>query len=172
MKDVSCTFGNGKLSELCVMPTEWCERKTGTPRPAVLVTKFEPEPHFWQHDTAHSPHAPNSHSARYPGSCLNARSATRAYSSREARTLTEPVGSVALSATQAMRWIGWSVPPSQPSRSTTQRRKCRETQSTGRRYAPTVSGSPCCMCGRPLGCKRKNEKSDGGSICDHVSGLT
>jgi hypothetical protein len=29
----------------------------------------------------------------------------------------------------------------------------------------------CCMCGRPLGCKRKNEKSDGWIDCDHVSGL-
>ena len=27
------------------------------------------------------------------------------------------------------------------------------------------------MCGRPLGCKRKNEKSDGRIDCDHVSGL-
>jgi transposase-like protein len=28
-----------------------------------------------------------------------------------------------------------------------------------------------CMCGRPLGCKRENEKSDGRIDCDHVSGL-
>src|SRR4051794_8364843 len=27
------------------------------------------------------------------------------------------------------------------------------------------------MCGRPLGCKRENEKSDGRIDCDHVSGL-
>ena len=27
------------------------------------------------------------------------------------------------------------------------------------------------MCGRPLGCKRKNEKSDARVDCDHVSGL-
>ena len=27
------------------------------------------------------------------------------------------------------------------------------------------------MCGRPLGCKRKNEKSAGRFDCDHVSGL-
>src|SRR5450631_1488052 len=27
------------------------------------------------------------------------------------------------------------------------------------------------MCGRPLGCKRKIEKSDGRFDCDHVSGL-
>jgi hypothetical protein len=27
------------------------------------------------------------------------------------------------------------------------------------------------MCGRPLGCKRKNENSDGRVDCDHVSGL-
>jgi hypothetical protein len=29
----------------------------------------------------------------------------------------------------------------------------------------------CAMCGRPLGCKRKSEKSDGCVDCDHVSGL-
>ena len=28
-----------------------------------------------------------------------------------------------------------------------------------------------CMCGRPLGCKRKSENSDGWVDCDHVSGL-
>ena len=28
-----------------------------------------------------------------------------------------------------------------------------------------------CMCGRPIGCKRKSEKSDGRVDCDHVSGL-
>jgi len=28
-----------------------------------------------------------------------------------------------------------------------------------------------CMCGRPPGCKRKNENSDGQVDCDHVSGL-
>jgi hypothetical protein len=28
-----------------------------------------------------------------------------------------------------------------------------------------------CMCGRPLGCKRKRENSDGWVDCDHVSGL-
>ncbi len=27
------------------------------------------------------------------------------------------------------------------------------------------------MCGRPLGCKRKSENSDGWVDCDHVSGL-
>src|SRR5271165_7250515 len=31
---------------------------------------------------------------------------------------------------------------------------------------------PCCMCGRPLGCKRKNEKPDGWVDCDHVFGLS
>jgi len=29
-----------------------------------------------------------------------------------------------------------------------------------------------CMCGRPLGCKRKDEKSDGRVDRDHVSGLS
>jgi DNA-binding winged helix-turn-helix (wHTH) protein len=33
------------------------------------------------------------------------------------------------------------------------------------------SAPRCCMCGRPLGCKRKSEKSDGRVDCDHVSGL-
>jgi hypothetical protein len=28
-----------------------------------------------------------------------------------------------------------------------------------------------CMCGRPLGCKRQSENSDGRIDCDHVYGL-
>jgi hypothetical protein len=36
---------------------------------------------------------------------------------------------------------------------------------TGLRDPPGV------MCGRPLGCKRKNENADGQVDCDHVFGL-
>ncbi len=34
-----------------------------------------------------------------------------------------------------------------------------------------VNTTLCAMCGRPLGCKRENEKPDGRVDCDHVSGL-
>ena len=43
---------------------------------------------------------------------------------------------------------------------------------TVRRHALKVGEAPWCMCGRPLGCKRKNENSDGRIDCDHVFGLT
>src|SRR5450759_5519486 len=37
--------------------------------------------------------------------------------------------------------------------------------------SPWVAADARVMCGRPLGCKRKDEKSDGRFDCDHVSGL-
>ena len=43
---------------------------------------------------------------------------------------------------------------------------------TPAKRAKKTAPAPCCMCGRPLGCKRKNEKSDGRVDCDHVSGLS
>jgi hypothetical protein len=38
-------------------------------------------------------------------------------------------------------------------------------------YEKSYAKGRWCMCGRPLGCKRKDEKSDGRIDCDHVSGL-
>ena len=48
--EVSLTFGNGRVSECCFMPTEWCANGTGPPCPPARVTKSEPEPSKWQRD--------------------------------------------------------------------------------------------------------------------------
>ena len=54
VKEVSCTFGNGKVSEFCVMPTEWCVHGTDPSRPSGEVTKCEPDAHERQCDTERS----------------------------------------------------------------------------------------------------------------------
>src|SRR5208283_1529582 len=54
--------------------------------------------------------------------------------------------------------------------------RAMETPDAGnrdiRKFCGMREGEPCCMCGRPLGCKRKNEKPAGWVDCDHVFGLS
>ena len=47
----------------------------------------------------------------------------------------------------------------------------KDMHSSSPKVRKEAAEAPWCMCGRPLGCKRKNENSDGRIDCDHVSGL-